>query len=78
MRKHDLNEPGWRPGPVPETVPVRVSGRATDEQGNPVAHAVIFLYSSGMLETKLVGQTTTDGQWELPDRGPASRRYEIL
>ncbi len=59
-RKHDLNEPEWMPGPVPKTVAVKVSGRARDEQGNPVAHAMIFLFSSGMLETKLLGQATTD------------------
>jgi beta-lactamase regulating signal transducer with metallopeptidase domain len=77
VRQHDLNEPEWRPGPIPDTVPVKVSGRARDEQGNPVAHAVILLYSAGMLETKLLGQATTDasGNYLIAARLPVVTKH---
>ena len=78
VRKHDVNEPEWMPGPIPETVPVKVSGRATDEQGNPVAARcdlpVLLRYARHE-----VGRSGDHGrEWELPHRGPASRRYKTL
>ena len=62
VRTRRPNEPEWKPGFVPRTVPIRVQGQATDEQGKPIGRAMIFLFSSGMIGTKLVGQATTDKQ----------------
>jgi protocatechuate 3,4-dioxygenase beta subunit len=59
-RGREPNEPKWNPGPAPPTVPIRVQGQATDEQGKPIRRAMIFLYSSGVIGTKLMGQATTD------------------
>ncbi len=62
VRARRPNNPEWKPGPVPKTVPIVVIGQATDELGKPIGRAMIFLYSSGVLGTKLVGRSTTDAQ----------------
>jgi beta-lactamase regulating signal transducer with metallopeptidase domain len=56
------NEPEWKPRPVPQTVPIRVQGQTRDELGKPIGRAMIFVYSTGTLGTKLVGQATSDEQ----------------
>jgi protocatechuate 3,4-dioxygenase beta subunit len=60
VRERAANRSDWKPGPVPQTVPIRVGGQATDELGKPIGRAMIFLYSSGVMGTKLVGQAITD------------------
>lgn len=35
------NEPEWKPGPAPRTVPIRVQGHATDELGKPIGRVHI-------------------------------------
>ena len=47
---------------MPKTVPIVVIGQATDELGKPIGRAMIFLYSSGVLGTELMGRSTTDAQ----------------
>jgi protocatechuate 3,4-dioxygenase beta subunit len=48
------------PERIPGTIPVEVSGRARDEDGQPVRGARVFLLSAGIGERRLVGQATTD------------------
>jgi hypothetical protein len=59
-RKRGPNDPKWKPGPVPEAIPVSVSGQARDEEGKPVPRAQVFLFTTGILEPKLVAQATAD------------------
>jgi beta-lactamase regulating signal transducer with metallopeptidase domain len=50
----------WKPGPVPSTIPLRVSGQARDENGKPVSRAKIYLCAAGVVQAKIVGEATTD------------------
>jgi hypothetical protein len=49
------DDPEWTPGPVPETIPVSLSGQARDEEGRPVPRARVLLFSTGILEPKRAG-----------------------
>ena len=62
MKRH-LRAPDagpWQPGPIPETVPIQISGVARDEAGKLVAGAAITLYSISDKGSKPVGSATTD------------------
>jgi beta-lactamase regulating signal transducer with metallopeptidase domain len=59
-RRRGPSNADWKPGPVPDTIPVRVSGQASDENGKPVSRAKIYLYSAGGVQAKIVGEATTD------------------
>lgn len=68
----------WAPGPVPETIPVTVSGQARDEAGRTIPGARVFLFSSGILEPKLAGHATAgaEGRYRIEARGiPVVREY---
>ena len=49
-----------KPAPIPETIPVTVSGLARDDGGKPVPGARVFVISTGPFEPRLAGQATTD------------------
>ncbi|APW61983.1 M56 family metallopeptidase [Paludisphaera borealis] len=61
----------WEPGPIPESIPVNVSGVARDEQGEPVAGASLTLYTitSEGLKMRPVATTVADasGRYEFRD-----------
>ena len=70
-KRFDAGDSEWQPGPVPETISATVSGQARDEQGKPVPHARVFLFSTGILEPRLAGQATADdeGRYRIDGRG---------
>ena len=65
--RRDPNAPPWRPGPIPETIPIRVSGLARDEAGKAVAGATVILYTITDKGSKPVAQAITDagGRYDL-------------
>ncbi len=67
MRRRDPNAPPWRQGPIPETIPIRVSGVARDEAGKGVAGATIILYTITDRGSKPAGRAITDssGRYDL-------------
>ena len=68
-RARDPNAPPWQPGPVPATIPIRVTGVARDEAGRPIAGATITLYPISAKESKPVGTATTDAEGRYIIRG---------
>jgi len=76
MRRRDPNAPPWRPGPIPETIPIRVSGVARDEAGKAVAGATVILSTITERGSKPAGRATTDskGRYDLGEATlPVSR-----
>ena len=67
MRRRDPNAAPWRPGPIPETIPIRVSGLARDEAGNAVAGATVILYTITDKGSTPTARATTDaaGRFDL-------------
>ena len=62
MRRRDPNAPPWRPGPIPETIRIRVSGVARDEAGKTVGGATVILYTITDTGSKPAGRATTDSE----------------
>ncbi len=58
----DPNAPPWKPGPIPATITVRVTGLARDEAGKAVPGATLTLYSITDNGSKPLGKATSDAE----------------
>jgi hypothetical protein len=68
-RRMGKDADSWKPGPVPATITIEVSGVARDESGRTISGATISLYTITEKGSKAAGTAKTDAQGHYRIRG---------